>query len=59
MASAHYERQSVMRDAWRALDEALWTEAEEPPEVWSLAEWAAVAFIIACLVGAAVVVARW
>lgn len=59
MASAHYERQDVLRDAYRALDEALYTEAEEPPEVWTLIEWGAVGFIIACIIGAAVVVMRW
>ena len=59
LASAHYATHDRLRAAWRAVDATLWTEAEEEDEVWTLAEWFAVGFILACIVCAAVVVARW
>ena len=59
LARAHYATHDRLRAAWRAVDAALWTEAEEEDEVWTLAEWFAVGFILACIVCAAVVVARW
>lgn len=50
MASAHYETKARLRDAWRALDGALWSEATEPEEQWSLVQWAAVGFLLASIV---------